>query len=119
MAQVLVIYQGESASELQAVDGILAGSRRLRAGVYLLASINVSMARLAAAAGGLREGQLLWLTIEDDALQSGPGMWSDQGGEVCLPHKVPRTGQGTAPREANTRHRRRTSRLGGPAWTHS
>ena len=73
MAKVLVIYQGESESDLQAIDGALTGAQRLRAGVYLLPSVNLNMRRLAAAAAGLHEGKLLWLTIEDDALQSGAG----------------------------------------------
>lgn len=75
-----MISQGENATELQAIEATLAGARRLRAGVYLLASINANMARLAAAAGGFREGQLLGLTIEDDALQSGPGNVVGSGG---------------------------------------
>ena len=80
MAKVLVVYQGESAAELQAVDQALAEAQRLRAGVYLLASINVNMRRLAAAASALREGRLVWLTIEDDALQSGAGNVVGAGG---------------------------------------
>ncbi len=73
MANLLVIYQGDSVAELQAVEKTLAGANRMREGVYLLGSINVNMRRLAAAAAGLREGRLLWLTVEDGVLQSGPG----------------------------------------------